>query len=402
MSGLVGACLLVGALHGFVLAALLWRRQQNERANRYLAGLLGALALLLVDGYLEESGVHDAYPHSVGLTAALPFLFGPLLYLHVRAMTWPGPSSTLPAARRHFVVACVYVVLLAPTFYFRSASYKTVFLAAVRTGESPWYVELTDLAKFIHGFAYLVAALLCLRAHRKRITSFYANLEQVRLRWLVTLVALNAAVWSFAVAFFLLLLTGASTSIRGSEVGAVALASTIAVFVIGYFQLAQAELFDPKNAGVALTPTPSSDVPTASALAPPPTSYHRARLADDDSRELEARLITAMTQRHVYARSGLTLGELAAEIGATAHELSQVLSTRIGRNFYTYVNDHRIERVKEALRSPSSRDRSVLDLALEAGFASKSTFNAAFRRATGLTPREYRQQAGGGQPREDT
>jgi AraC-like DNA-binding protein len=70
--------------------------------------------------------------------------------------------------------------------------------------------------------------------------------------------------------------------------------------------------------------------------------------------------------------------------------VSQVLSTRLGRNFYTFINEARIEEVKSAL---AATDRSVLDLALEAGFQSKSTFNAAFRKSTGMTPREFRDRA---------
>jgi AraC-like DNA-binding protein len=99
-----------------------------------------------------------------------------------------------------------------------------------------------------------------------------------------------------------------------------------------------------------------------------------------------------MTDNRLYQRAGLTLGELADEVAATPHEVSQVLSTRLGRNFYTFVNEHRIEHVKTAL---ASTDRPVLDLAFEAGFQSKSTFNTAFRKATGMTPREFRQRPSG-------
>ncbi|HUQ08319.1 MAG TPA: helix-turn-helix transcriptional regulator, partial [Kofleriaceae bacterium] len=89
----------------------------------------------------------------------------------------------------------------------------------------------------------------------------------------------------------------------------------------------------------------------------------------------------------------LTLADLADAIGATPHEVSQVLSTRLDRNFYGFINDHRVEHVKTALTDPMRRETSVLDLAFEAGFSSKSTFNAAFRKATGVTPSEFRDRA---------
>jgi len=151
------------------------------------------------------------------------------------------------------------------------------------------------------------------------------------------------------------------------------------IFVTGYFQLGQSEIFTP--------PPPPQPEP---ARQPVPPSYARARLADDDASAVESRIRDAMTERHLYQRPGLTLAELADEVAATTHEVSQVLSTRLGRNFYTFINEHRIEHVKSALLAT---DRPVLDLAFEAGFQSKSTFNTAFRKATGTTPREFRERA---------
>ena len=67
-------------------------------------------------------------------------------------------------------------------------------------------------------------------------------------------------------------------------------------------------------------------------------------------------------------------------------------------SFYDYVNGLRVEAVKATLARPQSNGRSVLDIALECGFGSKSTFNAAFRKATGMAPSAYRLTAAGRPP----
>jgi AraC-like DNA-binding protein len=376
MSG-VAASLLLASVHGVVLAIVLASRRRNRRANRYLVAMLGALSLLLFDGFLRAQGVLAAYPHTIGLTAWVPFLIGPLVFLYVREMT--SPPAANPPAWRHFIVTGAYVVLLATTFFPRSGSYKR----SVSEHDASWFVTAVEVVLLVYGIAYAIAALVRLRHHREHIEDIYSDLHGVSLRWLFVLSVLNAVVWIAAGVGFVIRTTGIADTAAASLI--VPIGSSITLFVLGYFQLGQGEIY------VAASATPAASPPPA----PPPDvkpapAYQRARLAEDDAAALEARIQAAMTEKKLYQRSGLTLPELADEVAATPHEVSQVLSTRLHRNFYHFVNEHRIEHVKVGLKTT---DRGVLDLAFEAGFQSKSTFNTAFRKATGMTPSEFRQRA---------
>jgi AraC-like DNA-binding protein len=390
------AGLLLGGVHGVVLAMALWHRTRNRAANRYLAVLLAAMSLLLFDGYLRASGQLAAHPHLIGLTAWVPFVLGPLVFLYVREMTAPDPERQ-PPMWHHLVVPAIYVVVLVTTFYPRSAAYKL----NVAKYNASWIILATEIALLVYGNAYAIAALLRLRRHRHHVQALFSNLHGVSLRWLSVLASLNAIVWIAALVAFVIRVTGV---IEGSAASVIVpVGSAITVFVLGYFQLGQGEIYAGQPASVLAEPTPSpvpssppETPPTPEPVATEPPSdpkpsptYQRARLPEEDAAALVARITAAMTESRLYQRAGLTLAELADEVAATPHELSQVLSTRFGRNFYTFVNEHRIEHVKTGLRTT---DRPVLDLALEAGFSSKSTFNSAFRKATGTTPREFRQR----------
>jgi AraC-like DNA-binding protein len=377
MSGLE-ASLLLGGVHGILLAIVLRRRAQHRSANRYLAALLGATSLLLFDGFLRARGTLFEYPHLIGITAWVPFAIGPLVYLYVREMTSPD-STRLPSPWRHFIVPAAHVVLIAVTFLPRSAEYKR----SVAENDASWLISALEVVLVIYGIAYAIAALVLLRRHRVNIQAIFSNLRGVNLRWLLVLAIMNVLVWAGAFASFVIRAVGLTDASAASAI--VPLGSTITVFVIGYFQLGQAEIFVGQPAAEALPPAPI-EAPAA----PEPQPYARARLADDDASTLEARIKSAMTGQHLYQRAGLTLAELADAVAATPHEVSQVLSTRLGRNFYHFINEHRIEHVKAGLKAS---DRPVLDLAFEAGFQSKSTFNTAFRKATGLTPSEFRQRS---------
>lgn len=371
------ASLMLGGVHSVVLAVALSRRQRNRRANQYLVVLLAVMSLLMFEGVLRARGTLIAHPHLIGVNAWVPFVIGPLVFLYVREMTAAEPAQLHPAWP-HFVIPALYVLVLATTFWPRSAAYKV----AVAMHGGSWIISVLEAVLLVYGIAYACAALVLLRRHRAHVQELYSNLRGVSLRWLLVLALLNALVWVAALVAFALRLSGWSEASMASMI--VPIGSTITVFVIGYFQLAQPEIFVP---AAAPAPLPS---PAPAAPPPPAPAYARARLPDDDAAALEARMKTAMTEQRLYRQPGLTLAELADAVGATQHEVSQVLSTRLARNFFTFVNEHRIEAVKTAL---ATTDRPVLDLAFEAGFQSKSTFNTAFRKATGMTPSEFRQRA---------
>ena len=131
-------------------------------------------------------------------------------------------------------------------------------------------------------------------------------------------------------------------------------------------------------------------VPASSQPAP---KYQRNRLEDTEAEEIAAVLVKLMEEKEPYRDGSLTLQVLADELAVTPHLLSQVLNVRIGKSFYVFVNEYRAEAVKAALNDPAQDHRGVLEIALEAGFNSKSTLNAFFKKHTGMTPTELRKRA---------
>jgi len=99
-----------------------------------------------------------------------------------------------------------------------------------------------------------------------------------------------------------------------------------------------------------------------------------------------------MEKEKPYRNSELTIRELATAIGLTEHVLSQVINGRAGANFFTFVNNFRIEEAQRLLADPSRKEDNILAAAFESGFKSKSHFNTLFKKTTGLTPREFRRQ----------
>lgn len=121
------------------------------------------------------------------------------------------------------------------------------------------------------------------------------------------------------------------------------------------------------------------------------------------NKEVDARLLMqpeeiAMAQIHLdqlmqqderYLDTALTLRTLASEVGLHPNKLSWLLNDQVGVSFNDYVNNFRLECFKQKVLDPANKNFTLLGLAFESGFNSKSTFNDYFKKKTGITPRKW-------------
>jgi len=104
----------------------------------------------------------------------------------------------------------------------------------------------------------------------------------------------------------------------------------------------------------------------------------------------EGKLKAHMDTRQSFRNKGIRLQSLAKEIGLSSHKLSIVLNNHINKSFIDYINQYRINWIKESLRNPEIVQNFTLEaLAYSAGFSSRSAFYSAFKKLVGMNPVEY-------------
>jgi AraC-like DNA-binding protein len=382
---------LVGALQGLLLTGVLVAHRRNRTANRLLAALMLSFSIYLVSSVYFYAGLMRVYPHFFGVGYQMPLLFGPLVYLYAVAASdrsWRfGPRDAL-----HFLPLAVSV--LAPfDIYMMSGAEKIALYERMERGDVPTVLVLLDPLRYVSGIAYSVATVLYLRRHRRRVEDSYSNTARVNLTWLLWLAGAAAAIWLLATT---LAITDFGARLSDSHV---TLAVALVVYAIGYMGLRQPEVFRYDTAEYAV-PRP----PMPPHVAPAPVSapeadraasrYERSGLSDAESMRLEGELLAVMERERPWANSELTLSELAVQLNSTPHKLSEILNSRIGKSFYDFVNGYRVREVQRRIQAGEARTRKMLALALDAGFASKSTFNEAFKKHTLQTPSDFRQTVG--------
>jgi AraC-like DNA-binding protein len=136
-------------------------------------------------------------------------------------------------------------------------------------------------------------------------------------------------------------------------------------------------------------PVPAGEAPSAGTAAAD-ARYERSGLDEGEAGAIKDALLRVMDAAQPWKDSELTLADLAERLGSTPHKLSEVLNGEIGQTFYDFVNGYRVREVQRRIEAGEARTRKILALALDAGFASKSTFNQAFKKHTSQTPSQFR------------
>lgn len=378
---------LLGAAQGGILAMALIAKRPRRTPHLLLAAAALAFVLHLVTVVYYSADLVPRFPHFFGLTLAVPLLFGPLCYLY--AVTASDRERRL--RRRDLWHALPFVAVLAwglPVFLL-PAGEKVALFRAIQGGQLPIQSRVTGPLMLISGVTYTAATLLALHRHQRVVAENYSTLDRVNLTWLQGLTIAYGIIWLTAVG--LEIAGSAGWTIPFGTDFLIALGITLVIYGIGFWGLRQPEIFRFTTAEHAIVDRSATDVaagvPTSSVPTP---RYERSGLAPREAEELKARLVALMEREHPYRQPELTLGDLAERLGTSPHRLSEVLNGQLALSFYDFVNGYRVREVQARLVGPDGARYTYLTLALEAGFASKSTFNAAFKKLTGMTPSDYR------------
>jgi AraC-like DNA-binding protein len=285
----------------------------------------------------------------------LPLLFiPPFAYLHVVGLT-SGPSWRFSLGDiRHGVFCIAGCLLFAIAVALDSQALATRLIYGI------------FLIMPLQGTYYLVTAIrLTRRGSRPQIA------------WLrLLLVGLAAFLLLHVAIHILYFLLGDQPWARLTT----HILATLALYAIAFGSLTHGKVFS------------RSPEEVLHALTAPIDKYRKSRQSAQEANRILIKLDHAVLADSLYREAGLTLPMLAAKVGTKPNVISQALNQTLGLNFFDYINGHRIDEAKRLLET--GEDGTILDIAYEVGFNSKSTFNAAFKKHTGQTPSLFRKQGG--------
>ena len=359
----------IGAAQAALLALALWRRPANVRAKHVLAAWIALVGLDLAVKAVFLSAPSTSWFPVYRFVGLFPFLYGALFYLYVRALTTGrGFAARDLLHLAGFVVALALELPLLAAGAERQAADLALWMRHALPPSLPHH----NLLLFCYSLSYVAAALLRLHRYRRALRQRRSDADRLSLRWVEMLALAQVAIWCIALLHVLMWLPGVDYYLIYGAVAAW-------VCAVGWFSLSQPPMAE------ALAPEADASGDAGDVVAS----------GNDDPRfpEVEARLRELMAAQALYREPALTIGQLARRSGYPEYLVSAVINRRFDASFCDWINGQRVEAARARLADPGEA-RTILDIAYDCGFTSKSTFNAAFKRIVGQTPSAYRRSAG--------
>lgn len=366
-----------------LLSGFLLTRCWQSHAARHLLIALGILISIITLNYGLESGQISSMP---AFRWALPIYLGPALYGLTSSLIRPLSKKNL---YQHVLISCVPAFLV--TFFpnLKSGLELSVDINAKQLGLGFSYLFL---------IYYLDLSFRLIRQYVHWLPQSIAASETLQLRWLSYFLSIIAALVAIElVEWFTPIIFQFSTPIF-YLIEMLFLALALLMLTLEIFQRPEGLLMQiPSESSSKENLDPAIDnsylienaAKESDFTSPDRTPYQDAN-ADLVSllNDIDAQIV----KKELYRIPNLSLTQLANEVALTPRELSYVINKVSGRNFSDFINSYRVKEVARTLSCENTKNINLLELSLEVGFNSKSTFNTMFKREFGCTPSEFRKK----------
>jgi len=301
------------------------------------------------------------------------FIDGALLFLFVNSLLIKDYKLHKQSAL-HLIPILAFATYMAFTFYSLSHIEKWNTIESQHIAYSAPYLYVEALGRFIR-LGYALACVLIIYRYTQQLKLVHGSLQHKTLAWL------NVMVFSILILFswdaVLLVLKNYYLQINHFDLDVLQVVGTSSYHLT----------FIALNVLIFLKFSIFQDVEMVDEIKP---DVQPVADNNEANATLIAQIEKEMQGTRIYCDADLTLDQLSEAVNIPSRKLSQIIKAGYGKNFYEFVNTYRVEEAKRLLISPEYRDRTILEVYLDAGFNSKSVFNTFFKKAENMTPSQYK------------
>ena len=370
--------LYIGISQSLFTFLMLRTKEKKHLYDKYLANWMFCIAaqmgILLIR---KNFGIIPFIP-------VIPFLFGPFMYLYVITLITEKQKSE----KIHLLHFVPFILFLVISIVFKN---DTIFGVQYFFQEENVALRVFIGASLVISIVtYSIIVFIKIKIHEKNLKNFFSyTSEKISLNWLKIIVA------CFSISFIAVFIIGSfrvfyKLPVNFENYGTLKITYiglTIFTFVFSYFGIKQPVIFGNtiKNKTFHNNIINTNSTETTST-----EKYKRSGLKNKDAAQYFKDLLQIMDTEKPYLNEKLSIQDLSDILGISRHYLTQVINEKLHKNFYTFINEYRLEEVKKKMLSDKYTNYTILGIALESGFNSKSTFNTLFKSYTGMIPSEYR------------
>jgi AraC-like DNA-binding protein len=347
----------IGFSQSLFAALLIMTKKERTVSDKLLSGWLCLLAIEFLTCAL------DYIIFGKPLLSSSFLLFNPAFYLYVSSLT-----------DKNFRLKYIQLLHLLPFVFFEIGAYvikETISVRSFLHADTTLGFRLAfAMATFGSFVVYNSLSLIRVTRHRRNLKNEFSTIENyLSLGWLLFIIVFYNV---YCVVSFIL---GGTHIFQGSDLKLPHFfnysALLFMVYAFGFYGLWQKPIY------------------TKSVPEEIPGRYRNSVLGSRKKKEIKNKILQYIEDTRPYLQSDLSMDILSSELKVPKHQLTEVLNTEIGSNFFQFVNGYRVEAVKKMLADKKNK-YSIEAIGYECGFNSKSTFFTVFKNLTGQTPQEYK------------
>lgn len=355
------------AIQGFLLIAILmFQKKGNVFANKLLAFLILIPTSVLSDRFLTNLDFYKIFPHYLFISYGLWYLWAPVLYFYIKSSL----HENVKFKTKDFLHAVLFIIYFSinADYIFSSWTDKISVIDNFVPQAEPTFSNLLlpGLLR-IQTIVYIIFTGRLIFQYKAEETNGSKNKRINQLYWLKFFFVLVCALQFYDIYFFIMV---HSVSYDSSFKNIRLLITAVINYSIAFAAIKYPDYLFPhfKNES---------------------EKYKSSKLSEEDLEKIKSGLQKLMIEEKLYLNTELKLQDIAEKLSVTQHNISQTLSLKFGLNYYDYLNEFRIKEAKKILSSGDAEKFTLLHIAHECGFNSKSSFNRAFKKITGFTPSEF-------------
>ena len=331
---------------------------EKNRGNYYLRAILAIFIIQIINNILFKSGIDASYFKFLWISNQLVFLIAPLVYFYILSLLDNKFSHKIEDG--YHLLPCILSMLYVMMLSF----------AGTKLGKHPGIIPL-GMIYLAQNIFYVVIIQRVLRKYGLNFKSFFTYIQDLRLSWARYIMIVYIVFWF--IYFYIFFLGNMLHLIDWCPyyVSLFSLSSFIILNGIVYIALKKLDIF--KN----------------------PQKYQKSNLKGSVRKESLKKLEKIMEQEKLYLDPSLNLIKLAKKISIAPCHLSRIINESFNKSFNSFVNYYRVKESTKYLMQESHEKMNILEIAYTSGFNSKSSFNNAFKKHMGLTPKEYRYKKSG-------
>jgi AraC-like DNA-binding protein len=369
--------LLIASFNAFFFTVLLL--QKRPRALHDIILILWLLYLGLFIGVYSFYS-HELFTHFQLLSVSFISLFmlhGLFLYYYILSLV-SDKKEIQNIDFLHFIPFILFNLYLLIASFLPETAVKLNIESLSMDYDPPLLFLFFLILTALSGTVYFLFSIKLFRKLDINIFNNYSNSKEINLSWLRKLILIFGIIWTSLMTVTIIHHVFHMFSMLFCTDG-LFLSLSVFVILIGYFGLKQKVIFYSESIIVSGNSTEIQ------------TKYAGSKLKDSEAKLYVEKLDKHMDSSKPHLNPDLTLLQLASEINITPHLLSQIINDHYKLNFFDYINQHRVQEFQAAVADPKNKNYSLLGIAFECGFNSKSAFNRMFKKSTGLTPSQFKE-----------